>query len=433
MRLPNPTIVVPGITASYLQDEYPLPPETVWSVLIKAYERIALHPNDLRYEALEPARVRPGQLYEVAYSEMVAEVRHNLTQKQDEPIPVYPFGYDWRMPLDFVEKSLARFIDEVIARTKLLRHFAAAGYADDPKVNLIGHSMGGLIITGYLQSSGHTAPVDKVVTLATPFQGSFEPVLQIITGTANLGTTPPSSREREAARLTPSLYHLLPSFANGLDIEGAIVPPTLFNPQAWQASVSDTIGEFIRMHGLPTEDAIGDADRILDVLLSDARKHRDRIDSFALTDAGLSSSRWLAVVGVGSETRVRMKIADRDGVPDFDLSSQDRQNKWSDSDPIQQRLTGDGTVPYEGAIPKFLNEQNLVLVTPDDYGYWEVQDRVLTSVAGFHGILPNMDMLHRLIVRFLADRPDDHNNTWGRCAPGVTKWQPPLAINMKTE
>jgi pimeloyl-ACP methyl ester carboxylesterase len=433
MTLPNPTIVVPGITASCLQDEYPLPSETVWSLLTKDYERIALHPNDLRYEVIEPARVRPGQIFEVAYHEIVAELRHNLRQREDEPVPVYPFGYDWRMPLEVVEKGLARFVDEVIARTKLLRHYAAEGYADAPKVNLIGHSMGGLIITGYLQSAGQLAPVDKVVTLATPFQGSFEAVLKIITGTANLGTAAPSSRERESARLTPSLYYLLPSFKNGLEIEAAIVPPTLFNPQVWQASVTGTIAEFIRLHGLPTEDEKKETDRIFNALLADAKQHRDRIDSFTLPNAGLYPSQWLAVVGVGSQTRVRIKISDRNGVPDFDLTSQDRQNRWTDGDPLQQRLTGDGTVPYEGAVPKFLSEQNLVLVTPDDYGYWEIQDRVLTSTAGFHGILPNMNMLHRLISRFLADRPDNHGNTWGRRAPGVQEWQPPLVLSEKKE
>ena len=49
MALPNPVIVVPGITATYLHDEYPLPPEDIWKVLKKDYERIMLHPNDLRY------------------------------------------------------------------------------------------------------------------------------------------------------------------------------------------------------------------------------------------------------------------------------------------------------------------------------------------------------------------------------------------------
>ena len=59
-----PTIIVPGITASNLLDAYPLPPETLWKVLHKDYERVALHPDDLRYEVKEPARVglRPGSL-----------------------------------------------------------------------------------------------------------------------------------------------------------------------------------------------------------------------------------------------------------------------------------------------------------------------------------------------------------------------------------
>lgn len=427
--LPNPTIIVPGITASNLLDEYALPPDTVWSVLAKEYERITLHPSDLRFEAQEPARVASGQIFEIAYKEMIAELRHDLQEKVDQPVPVYPFSYDWRMPLSVVEESLKVFVEEVIARTKLLKHYDKAGYAKNPRVNLIGHSMGGLIVTGYLQSAGKSAPVDKVVTLATPYQGSFEAVIKVITGTSNLGTAPPSSREREAARLTPSLYHLIPSFK----ISGFRDGLTLFNPKAWQSSVTGTIEKFVRNHGLPTKDAKGDALKIFASLLSDAKAHRDRVDSFKLANAKMTPDRWLAVVGVDSVTRVNLKIKERGGKPEFDFSSEDRQNNWGSDDPKVKRLTGDGTVPFEGAVPKFLKEENLVLVTPKDYDYWEVQDRLLTEVAGFHGILPNMNMLHRLIVRFLAGKPDTHDNTWGSPAPGIkeSEWKPPLALKLK--
>jgi hypothetical protein len=94
-------------------------------------------------------------------------------------------------------------------------------------------------------------------------------------------------------------------------------------------------------------------------------------------------------------------------------------------------LTGDGTVPFEGAVPSFLKEENLVCVTPDDYGYWELQDRAMTKIAGFHGILPNMNMLHRMIVRFFTNRSDYHKNTWGRRAPGVARWNPPIQLREK--
>jgi len=85
-------------------------------------------------------------------------------------------------------------------------------------------------------------------------------------------------------------------------------------------------------------------------------------------------------------------------------------------------------VPFEGAIPKFLKEENLVCVTPDDYGYWEIKDKALAKVAGFHGVISNMNMLHRLIVRFFTGRADRRRNTWGRRAPGVKNWQPPLQL-----
>ena len=53
-----PVIVVPGITASSLVDEYPMGKEEIWSaVLNKAFERLSMHPDNLEYEAIEPAQV----------------------------------------------------------------------------------------------------------------------------------------------------------------------------------------------------------------------------------------------------------------------------------------------------------------------------------------------------------------------------------------
>jgi len=59
---------------------------------------------------------------------------------------------------NLVEADLTTFVDEVTDQTKLLRHYSKAGYGskDFPaKVNLVGHSMGGLIIAGYLQTAGN--------------------------------------------------------------------------------------------------------------------------------------------------------------------------------------------------------------------------------------------------------------------------------------
>ncbi|HUF87377.1 MAG TPA: hypothetical protein VMM59_08340 [Thermohalobaculum sp.] len=431
--LANPVIVIPGVTATYLHDYYPLSPETVWSVLTRDFERAKLHPDDLRFESREPALMRHGQLYQIAYGELIEELRFNLTPTPDEPVPVFSFGYDWRQPLSVVEHQLAAFIDEVIARTRLLRHYARAGYGEDARVNLLGHSMGGLLIAGYVERFG-AAGIGKVATLASPFQGSFEAMVKITTGTADLGGSVPSSREREAARVTPALYHLLPDFDTGMTAEAGL-PESTFDADLWQPSIIDTVASYVAQHAVEPGNKTQQrqrAEQLFGAMLRAAANHRARLAGLELAEKGLAPEDWLCVVGVGAQTRVRMRVEKRYGKPYFRLSSDDRMDHWGKAD-ADQRLTGDGTVHFRGAVPTFLPYESLVCVTPDDYGYWEIGDRVTTRIGGFHGILPNMDMLHRLVVRHFTGRGDPKRNTWGRPPPGIDKrdWTPPLTLSPK--
>jgi len=89
-------------------------------------------------------------------------------------------------------------------------------------------------------------------------------------------------------------------------------------------------------------------------MLNQAKAHRNRINHFELKNAGMNKDQWLAVVGVGAQTRVRLNIGKKDRAPAFLLHSSDRQNKWSDGKNDQERqLTGDGKAPYAGALPPF--------------------------------------------------------------------------------
>jgi pimeloyl-ACP methyl ester carboxylesterase len=434
MDYTSPVIMVPGITGTYLRDEYQLPADRVWGVIEHDYLRVALHPDDPRFEAMEPARVRADGIFEIAYKEIIQELRYNLCPTEEELVPVFPFAYDWRLPLEIVERQFAAFIDEVIDRTKLIRHYAANGYRENPTVNLIGHSMGGLIIAGYLDTYKKEARVSKVVTMGTPYKGSFEAVIKIATGTANLGTDSPQSREREAARLTASLYHLLPDIKNALEVDDPNFPTSFFNPGLWQRNVIKSVLAYVekRMAALNQDEK---AQELFAKFLAAARAYRDRIDNFDLAQTNLKKDDWLCIVGVNSATRVRMRISNANGAPLFDLSSKYRLNQWraKGMKPAEWRLTGDGTVPFEAALPNFLDLENIVCVTPDDFGYWEVQDKLAAGVAGFHGIMCNMDMLHRMIVRHFTGRPDMGGNTWGYPAPGVSakNWKPPLPMRSK--
>lgn len=442
-----PVVVVPGITATVLRDEYPVAAEAIWKVIGKEWDRVFLHPDDLRYERDEPAVVRPDGVFPIPYREFIEELRHDLSEKGDEPVPVYPFPYDWRQPLRRVQESLSVFLDEVIARTSLLRHYHKAEYADDPKVDLVGHSMGGLIIAGLLADAGQTgdARVRKVATLGSPFRGSFEAVIKVAVGTAALGLGEESSRDREAARLTPALYHLIPSIEGGLEVDPGL-PADLFDAGLWQPGVIATIGEYIRLHGLDAPRAKRDrearAREILQGILDGARAHRESLEGLRLERSGLTRDDWLAVVGVGEKTRTQLRIAEDGGDPWFDLASAGRKNGYPKpkGGDVELWETGDGTVPYRGARSAFVPLESIVCVSDDDFGYWEISDKLLEKVGvGLHGMLPEMNLVRKLVVAHLKGDANEkgraHPGIWGRQAPDLedAEWDPPLKGLRKKE
>jgi pimeloyl-ACP methyl ester carboxylesterase len=406
-----------------LRDEYPVDPENLWSVAraaLKLFERITLHPFDNRYEAQEPARVVQDQVFSLFYSEFIEELRHNLTMDPEEPVPVFPFAYDWRQPLEPVQKRLKDFIEEVIDRTSLLSHYNNDGYdMKTGKVSLVGHSMGSLIIAGHIAASG-LARIDRVATIAGPFRGSLESVAATTTGASTLTA---SSREREAARVTPALYHLLPSFS-GAVTNGT--PGDLFDSTKWQTSILETLATFIERFKLPKADP-ATADQLLSAMLGFAKAHRQNIENLKLPDPKI----WLCIAGIDSKTRVGMNtstVRDEKTGKDrifFNLPDDVNNYKGLDSKDATTVQTGDGTVPYLGAQSGFIPPEQIVCVTPGDYEFFEIKDRLLDNI-GLHANLPNMNLVQRLVTSHLLDKKQ--GDLGGRPGPDISKdaWDPPI-------
>lgn len=445
-----PVVVIPGVTATTLKDFYPTSAETVWGMLAKDYLRVALHPDNLRYEQIEPALLRPDEPLSIPYDEFVKELRHDLTRKRDEPRPVFLFSYDWRQPLEVLVEHLKGFLEEVVARTALLRHYArdTPQYSHDTgRVDLVGHSMGGLLVAGYLARNPSTHRARKVVTLGTPFGGSFEAVIKVITGTSGLDTDVPRSREREVARVTPSLYHLIPGREVLVESGPSSLPDSLFHVDLWQRSVLESVAEHIRHQGVAPERSkagrLEQAKELLQGMLDRARRFRAQVDQLRLEQAGLGEEDWMAVVGIGQETRLSLEIQDRGAGKGshFRLRSLHRKNGYPvpvmKDDRVVADLddTGDGTVPYWAAVPPFMDPCRLVCVSPDDFGYWELRDRLLgRHIANLHSMLPAMNRVIKLSAAFLdarqGARATGHPGIRGRRAPecleGDRGWDPPF-------
>lgn len=417
----NPVIVIPGITASDLEDDYPLRTDTIWSMVFnKEYEKISLHPDDLRYEAIEPARVFPGRIFEI-YNDLIKALRHELSPRADRPTPVFAFPYDWRADIRITAQRLGAFVEEVLARTRLLKHYAGA---ENLRVDLVGHSMGGLVISEYLSQFQGRARAGKVVTIGTPFLGAVEAVVKITTGMSLLSGDAPTERERETARVTPAVYQLLPSYT-GAAVDNQFNPVDLFDPGNMQPSIVDSLTEFVRLYAVetPAADRRAHAEILLKRLLDGARDHRAKVTDLKPGKAGVPQKNWLAIVGVGVRTRIQVGVTKQDGKNRFVVGEDQFVN---DLTPMNRtsRHTGDGTVPLFGAMPPFLSRNGLVCVIQDDFGFLELRDRVLTRLGGFHGLLPTMNLVQRLTVKHL--RPAFGGKVWGRPLPGVANWNPPI-------
>jgi pimeloyl-ACP methyl ester carboxylesterase len=420
-------IVLPGITATGLEDFYPIPPEEVWTaVLRKQFERLALHPDDLRYEAREPARIQPRQPFGIVYQDLVEALRYDLSSRHDRPTPVFLFAYDWRQDCRITSAQLDAFIDEVLARTALLRHYRDAANRPYPnlRVDLVGHSMGGLIIADYLARRRAAArkKVRRVVSIGTPFQGSVDAVAKVSTGMGSFTDAPPRDREREAARTIPALYQLLPTFPGALDPDPGL-PGDIFSVGTWQPSVVETLAEYIRQQKARIE-----AETLLARLLGAAREFRAKGDSLNLARVlPEGKDGWMAIVGMGAPTRQAARVIEYQGKPWFDFP--EPTDRWSED--RRSAVTGDGTVAFSGACPKpsVLERERLVCVSPEEFELLEIRDRLLAKAAGFHAALPTVNLVQRLTIRFLNPRFD--TDLRARPAPGVTKPVWPAALKIE--
>lgn len=422
MKYQNPVIVLPGITATSLVDDYPLKADDIWTMVFnKEYDRVALHPDDLRYEAIEPAHVRPGQLFFI-YDDLIKALRYELSERADRPTPVFAYPYDWRMNVRQSGYKLGAFVDEVLARTRLLRHYADA---KSLQVDLVGHSMGGLVICEYLSQFGGKSRVGKVATIGTPWLGSVEAVVKLTTGMSLLTGNAPKEREREAARVTPSIYQLMPSYP-GAAVDATGNDVSLFEQKNMQASITDSLCEFVRLYSASTrsENRQEKARSILSQMLSWARQHRKTVKAFKTSGASMAQTDWLAIAGVGQKTRIQLAVETTRRGPRFVVDEDQFANLLNAANPTAQE-TGDGTVPLAGAIPPFIAKSKLVCVTESDLGIFELRDRILTEFGGLHGLLPNINLVQRLVIKHLM--PAYRGSVWGRRLPGSGSWNPPIA------
>ena len=274
----NPVIVIPGLMGSRLVEEgtgrvvwgafggdyaHPKRPEDARLIALPMVEGVALRDlvDGVRSDGvLDLVRVKVLGIpinwrayYQILEALGVGGYReeHQVIAKSvewgGEHFTCFQFDYDWRR--DNVENArrLDRFIAEKKAyvRAESLRRFGVD--RPDLKFDIVGHSMGGLLVRYYLRYGNRDLPADgslpevtwagaanveRVILVGPPNAGTLESVNQLVEG-KNFGPFvdyPPA-----LLGTFPAGYQMLPRGRHGMVVAADESPVVdLFDPGLWQ-------------------------------------------------------------------------------------------------------------------------------------------------------------------------------------------------------
>ncbi len=220
----NPVIIIPGILSSYLNRNDDEKTE-VWMNLIKAFSsgsdkyldelsmNIAGQP-DMSYPVMLPTDIfRKIDVLNVKSKDFFGGLINELeADGYIEGEDLFVFPYDWRLDImssvsnvySPILTSLKDRVDEILLQTGA------------EKVDIVAHSLGGLLTKYYIKHFGEDK-VDKFVDIGTPHFGAPKTVSTLMSGD-NLNIKfgwfgLNSQKVKEISQNMPSLYQLLPSQA----------------------------------------------------------------------------------------------------------------------------------------------------------------------------------------------------------------------------
>ncbi len=210
----NPVIIVPGITGSVLTKDYDDKSE-LWPNIAK----LALSPTDAYLNDLSllqsgtQSSSRPVVVGDIVRSASKVDIFAGMIDTFNkngyvEGTNLFVFPYDWRLSNTINQKLLKDFVSTVLAKS------------GKKKVNIIAHSMGGLMVQDYIAENTDSA-IDHIFYIAVPHLGAPKTFKTVMYGddmgfrfsVAGLFQVPVLNEQRVKiiTQNMPAVYELLPS------------------------------------------------------------------------------------------------------------------------------------------------------------------------------------------------------------------------------
>lgn len=224
-------ILVPGIMGSILKDGN----EVIWPggplELVLPYR----HMNEL----LKPGLVATDVIRKVSISRQYDDLIESLEAcgySENIPTPTLKvFPYDWRKDNALAAQGLADCIDNMVAKL-----------GGDCEINVVAHSMGGLVSRCYLESGAYNKRpgylrIKRLITMGTPHRGSPIALAAALGQEKRLFLNAEQVQSVASNPNFPSLYQLLPP--RGEPFAWDRTPNARFDPvDIYDSAVSTQLG-----------------------------------------------------------------------------------------------------------------------------------------------------------------------------------------------
>ncbi|MBI2459199.1 MAG: alpha/beta fold hydrolase, partial [Parcubacteria group bacterium] len=214
----EPVILVPGIMGSYLYSSID-PGVEVWPAVIKTVaDPWDFHLNQLIMDSegrpsansmiVPPQDIIRNVLDKDFFAGLIDELKQNGYEENKN---LFVFPYDWRLDLNWTANGMPYSGFDSL-KDKVEKVKAQTGAS---KINIIAHSMGGLVAKNYIKHYGASS-VNKFIDIGTPHLGAPE-ALKILMYGDDLGynfngySLLNLDRVKIISQNFPSVYQLLPS------------------------------------------------------------------------------------------------------------------------------------------------------------------------------------------------------------------------------
>ena len=354
----NPVIIVPGVIASYLRNRDAN--KEVWPNFLEMFtsnndeylDELILPVSGAPYELnIEPYDIfRKVSDYDF-FQGLITELENNGYEEEND---LFVFPYDWRLDIDYLSGHGAA--DNPDTLSNKIQYVLEQTHAS--KVDIIAHSMGGLIAKRYVQVFGASL-VDKFIDIATPHLGSPKTFKILACGddldmkklTFGLNT----ERVMTISQNFPSIYQILPSalYFDPLDVD-------------YNAYIAD-------IHDIDNNGIKGNLDygqslalmvnkgRNYDLLISNETLH-GAIDNYSPQTEGVPTYN---IVGCGQATLGKILVLNKE-----------KSGRYSYG---LKYIEGDSTVPLKSA--EYLISKKVYYVNNTEHAYLSSANGVRQLVA----------------------------------------------------